>query len=80
MSDKHKEKILPIEWVGWDEIDVNSYCFYDVTFTEDFGLFKKDENYTDIMVDNQNGILEAYKNGEVVVSQKFKCIPIFDIE
>ena len=32
-----KEKILPIEWTGWDENDVLSHNYYVVTFLADFG-------------------------------------------
>lgn len=73
-----KEKILPIEWTGWDENDVLSHNYYVVTFLADFGTFKAGETFNCISVDYGKGIVEAYNEAgtDVVKSQKFIAAPI----
>lgn len=76
MSDRHKEKILPIEWFGWGEIDSTCFYFMDVVFLEDFGVFQKGEVISYIQVDYDKGIIEAYQKGILIKTQQFKCFPI----
>ena len=74
----NKEKILPFQWSGWDEQDVLALTFYTVTFTEDFGVFEKGEEFDSIFVDYGKGYVEAYKKEEEepVKKQNFKATAI----
>lgn len=78
MSDKKQEKVLPIQWEGWDEIDILFFSFYNVTFTDDFGVFKKGDTYSSVSVNYQEGVIEAYneEGTEVIASQSFNAKPI----
>lgn len=78
MSDKKQEKVLPIQWEGWDEIDILLFSFYNVTFTDDFGVFKKGDTYSSVSVNYQEGVIEAYneEGTEVIASQSFNAKPI----
>jgi len=73
-----QELIIPIKWKSWDEFDILANFYFDVTFTNDFGNFKKGENFRSMLVDYQNGLVEGYSEDgkEVMKSQKFKCTPI----
>lgn len=76
--DLKQEKVLPIQWGGWDEIDICFVSFYDVTFTDDFGVFKKGDTYSSVSVNYQEGVIEAYneEGTEVIASQSFNAKPI----
>lgn len=72
-----QETIIPIKWKSWDEFDILANFYFGVTFTDDFGSFKKGEVFESIMVDLQKGVIESYdKEGNVLRSQKMKCVPI----
>lgn len=75
-----REKIIPVEWTGWNEIDINCITIYGVTFLEDFGVFKKGENYTSLNVDYGEGFLEYWKNEDERKYQYFKACPINEPE
>jgi hypothetical protein len=77
MSDKHKESILPIDWFGWGGRFPQFY-FYSVTFTEDFGVFKKGDECTDLKVNYEEGVVEEMLDGVLGRTQKFRCFPIPD--
>lgn len=72
------ENLFPIEWTSWDPIDTLLLSFYDVKFTEDFGVFKKGESFSSISVDYGKGIIEAYNDEgtEVIKTQKYSTTPI----
>lgn len=72
-----KEKILPIEWKGWDQNDILSHNYYDVTFLADFGVFKAGETFSCISVDYGFGFIQAYTEDgtEVVKTQHFVGTP-----
>ncbi len=76
--DLKQEKVLPIQWSGWDEIDILFVSFYNVTFTDDFGVFKKGDTYSSVSVNYQEGVIEAYneEGTEVIASQSFNAKPI----
>lgn len=76
--DLKQEKVLPIEWSGWDEIDILFVSFYNVTFTDNFGVFKKGDTYSSVSVNYQEGVIEAYneEGTEVIASQSFNAKPI----
>lgn len=78
MSDKKQEKVLPIRWGGWDEIDILFFSFYNVTFTDNFGVFKKGDTYSSVSVNYQEGVIEAYNEDgtEVIATQSFNAKPI----
>lgn len=78
MEKKIQEVIIPFEWSGWDEMDILMNSYYNVTFTGDFGNFKKGESFSSITVDYQKGLVEGYNDdgSEVTKSQKFNCSPI----
>jgi hypothetical protein len=71
------EILFPIKWSGWDQLDVLFNTYYDVEFTNDFGLFKEGEKFSSISIDYSKGIIEAYDdNGEKVIkTQKYGCVP-----
>ena len=73
-----QEKVLPIQWSGWDEIDILFVSFYNVTFTDNFGVFKKGDTYSSVSVNYQEGVIEAYneEGTEVIASQSFNAKPI----
>ena len=74
----HLEKTIPFTWKGWDDQDTLVHSYYDVEFTEDFGLFQKGDKYSCMTVDYGNGIIEVYNDeGEVIIkSQKYKATTI----
>jgi hypothetical protein len=77
MKKEIQEITMPFKWQGWDGIDILLNYYYDVTFTEDFGTFKKGDVFESIMVDYQNGFIESYdKEGNVLKTQKIKWFPI----
>lgn len=67
------EKTLPIKILGgWDSVDMLFNNYYDVEFTEDFGVFKSGDKFTSISVNYDKGVVEAYdENGEPVKQQKY---------
>lgn len=75
---KNTEKIIPVKWSGWDQIDINIIALYDVEFTEDFGEFKSGEEFKILNVDYEIGYMRAYgvDGIEIIKSQEFKCVPI----
>jgi len=76
--DLKQEKVLPIQWSGWDEIDILFVSFCNVTFTDNFGVFKKGDTYSSVSVNYQEGVIEAYneEGTEVITSQLFNAKPI----
>ncbi len=49
---------------------------YDVIFFEDFGIFKKGDEYAKISIDYNDGEIDAYnENNKIILSQKYKTIP-----
>ena len=77
MEKEVQEVIIPLKWNGWDEVDILMNIYYNVTFTGDFGVFKNEEKFTSVLVDYQKGVIEGYDDaGEVLKTQKFKCLPI----
>lgn len=80
MEEKIKEIILPLEWSGWNEIDINAITVYNVTFTEDFGVFKKGENYDHLNIFFGDGFIEYWKSEDINKVQHFKAVPINEWE
>jgi hypothetical protein len=78
MEKPNKELTIPILWNGWDQVDTSILTFYDVTFTSDFGVFKQNENYSSIIVDTKNGIVQGYDSEgiEILKTQEFIFHPI----
>jgi hypothetical protein len=78
MEKEFQEVIIPFKWTGWNEMDILMNSYYNVTFTDDFGAFKKNDTFSSITVDYQKGLVEGYNDdgSEVTKSQKFKCTPI----
>lgn len=74
----HLEKTIPFTWKGWDEQDQLIHSYYNVEFTEDFGVFKKDEKFSCITVDYSLGKIEVYNDEgtEIIKKQIYKAIPI----
>jgi len=66
------KSVLPIEFGGWDPVDELVHVYYDVTFTEDFGVFIKGEKLSCINVDYNKGIVEGLNDsGEKVIKTQF---------
>lgn len=58
---------------GIDYADSLQVIHYNVTFLQDFGIFKKDDYYNTITVDYVDGTLTVYTDeGEVSKVQKMK--------
>lgn len=74
----NKEFIFPITWNNWDEYDVLIFQYYDVTFIEDFGMFKKGDFAKFLSVNYEKGIIEEYNEDgtKVMKTQLFKAIAI----
>ena len=72
----YKETIIPVEWTGWNEIDINAITIYNAKFTEDFGIFKKDEIYDHLNIFYDEGFIEYWKSETVNKVQHFKAIPL----
>lgn len=75
---RRNEKILPFSWEGFDEQDMMHFSFYDVIFSEDFGILKKDLLYACVDVDYDGGLITIHDSntGDIIGSQSFKCTPI----
>jgi hypothetical protein len=70
------ETILPIEWKSWDQADELVHVYYNVTFTDSFGVFFKGENLTAITVDYSKGIIEATAEDGTSVLKKQQWVGI----
>jgi len=72
----HQERIIPIKWTKWDELDVTSFIFHDTIFMEDFGVFSKDEVVKTLVLDlikcTVTSINDFGETIEVLKEQKFK--------
>jgi hypothetical protein len=72
----HQENIIPIKWTKWDEINITSFLFYDVIFTDDFGVFNKDEKVKSLVLDiiecTVTSINDLGESQEILKKQKFK--------
>jgi hypothetical protein len=77
MNTLHQEKTIPFTWKSWDMQDVLANSYYDVTFAEDFGVFKSGESFKSVFVDYGKGIVESYneEGSEVLKTQFYKSIP-----
>ena len=70
----YTEKTIPISVSGgWDSVDMLFNNYYDVEFTEDFGVFKAGERFKGVSVNYGDGLVEAYNEDgtEVIKSQKY---------
>jgi hypothetical protein len=78
MEKEIQEITIPFKWKGWDAGDVLFNFYFDVEFTEDFGVFEKGDNFESIAVDYGKGIIEAYgeKGESVIKTQQMKFFPI----
>lgn len=74
--ERFKEIILPFEWENWNEVDQTTSEFFNVKFFDNFGEFKKDEEYCCLEVYYYNGVIHAKnEEGDTLIVQHFKCIP-----
>lgn len=65
------EKVIPVSWERWDQLDVLAILLYEAKFTEDFGVFKEGEKFSSITVDYSRGYIEAYsEDGSEVVKRQ----------
>jgi len=73
-----KEKVFPFTWNGWDSIDVLFNSYYEVEFTEDFGVFKAGEKFSSVSVNYGEGWVEAYNEDgtEFIKKQEYKALAI----
>ena len=73
-----QEITLPIKWVGYDQHEEMIFSYYEAIFTEDFGIFKKDELFSVISVNHREGIIEAYDDTEmrILKTQEFVGKPV----
>lgn len=71
-----KETIIPITWFGWDEIDVMAVMFYNVTFLEDWGHYKKGQEIDKLYYSQDKGIVEYNVDGEEVKVTNVKLVPV----
>jgi len=56
------------DWEGWDQQDAIAFSFYNCTVTKAFGPFSVGDKISDIFVDYEKGVLEAYApDGEKVL-------------
>lgn len=58
----NQEKIIPMKWTGWDEMDMLANMYYNCMFTTDFGPFIANKHYETIFIDYANGVIESYIN------------------
>lgn len=74
---KIKEPLFPFTFVSWDTVDVLFNTYYDVEFTDDFGVFNKGDKFVSISLDYSAGIIEAYdiEGKNIIKSQKYRCLP-----
>lgn len=72
----NRETIIPVEWTGWNEIDINSITIYEAKFVEDFGIFKKDEVYPHLNIYYGQGFIEYCRSEDDIKIQHFIAVPI----
>lgn len=73
----HQETVIPIRWLGWDLMDTLEIYYYQATFTEDFGVFKKGPVEGGLNVDYGKGILtQTDEHENVILQQRFKVVPV----
>lgn len=73
IEDIHKEVVIPILWKGIDINGPGQFQFYNVSFTEDFGPFKKNEFIDTLYMDHEKGLVEQYDDeGNVVKGCRVK--------
>ena len=60
-----------------EDVGSDMYCFYNVVFLEDFGVFKKGEELPKVIVSYIEGwINEGFFDGTKYREQEFKAVPI----
>lgn len=67
---------LPLEALGWDEIDSSTIQLYDVTWLEPWGPFVKGQTALSLSLNFDTGKIETYDEaGNPLVDINFKCVP-----
>ena len=63
-------KLLPIEYVEWSHVNEDDIEYFNVTFIENWGIFKKGDTVFSVLLlyDNSLVIVYNYDNKEL-----FKC-------
>lgn len=76
----HKHENFPFIWENWDSCDNLDTQFYDVEFTDDFGIFKKGQKVDILIVEFTTNSLKSYNGAEENpdIIQKFTTIPVTD--
>jgi hypothetical protein len=70
------ERTLPIKWEAWDTAGgMGEVQFYDVEFTQDFGVFKKGQKVKCLYVSYQEGVLKEYEGETVPRSMSVRLEP-----
>lgn len=68
---------LPFESTCIDTVDKYCEMAFTVTFTEDFGKFKKGEKVSALLIDWEGGVLEAQNDkGRTYKKQLFGMTPL----
>ena len=76
----YRESTIPVEWSGWNEVDINFITIYRATFLEDFGIFKKGEYYSSLNINYGDGFIEYWESETSQKIQYFKSQPIDKLE
>lgn len=73
---KFVEKVIPILWDNWDEMEVGAVLFYSVEFIEDWGPFKKGYKTSSLLMDIQRGIVATYNEDGTIETNRIDVILI----
>lgn len=64
------ENTIPFSWEEWYPQDTCVNTYNNVVFTDDFGVFKKDEKIKCLTVDYGKGFIESYNEDGSEVDKK----------
>jgi hypothetical protein len=64
-----KQKVIPINFDGWDGGDPGEIQFYDAEFTEDFGPWRKGETAGCLFISILTGEVKQFDEDGIVVRE-----------
>ena len=61
-------------WIGWDQLDLMMFMFYDCTFNTDVGKYKKGDTASSILMDYSQGIIQIFDESDDYVEYKLSFL------
>ncbi len=67
----NQEKIIPMMWTKFEELEAFAVMYWDCMFTTDFGPFIAGKHYDTVFIDYLTGDIESYRDSKVEHTAKF---------